>query len=252
MIEFKNVTLTHGKKEILKNLSFGCEKGKITTIIGKNGAGKTGALKCLIGENVYTGEILIDGCDIRKMSPVERAKRVSYLPQVLPDVPFTVYELTALGRKPYLNRIGKMTEEDFKQIERAMHFTDMLAFSQRRINTLSGGEKQRAYLSMILAQNTKAIALDEPATYMDASVERELCALLKKLSREMGKTIVQVMHNLTRAVNDSDDIMILDGGRVICETNAENIKNGTLIEEIFFVKKGVFLSSDGEEQTIYL
>lgn len=252
MIEFRNVSLEIGKKRILKDVSFCMESGKITSLIGKNGAGKTSALKCLIEEYSYEGRILIDGCDIRKMSSSERAKRISYLPQILKDVPFTVYELVSLGRRPYQSRIGKENKEDKEMIERALTLTDMHAFKNRRVDTLSGGEKQRAYLSMAISQNTDIIALDEPSAYMDAPAQREMISLLKKFSKEMGKTIVQVVHDLSGAVNHSDNIVIMDGGSVVLEADAESVKRGTAIEEIFSVKKGVFLSQSGEEQTVYM
>ena len=252
MIEFKDVSLFQGKKKILDKISFTCEKGRITTIIGKNGAGKTSALKCLTGENACEGTIFLNGHDIGSFTQTERAKHIAYLPQFLPDAPFTVYELAALGRRPYQRRIGKLTQKDRELIEKALAFTDMCAFSERYIGSLSGGEKQRAYLSMVLAKDSDTLVLDEPAAYMDAAVENEMCDLLCALSKEYGKTIVQVMHNLTRAVNHSDKIVILDKGRVIAQTDAERIKSTDLIEEIFSVKKGVFVSGDEKDQIVYL
>lgn len=252
MIEFKDVSYATGKKEILHQVSFRLPKGKITSIIGKNGAGKTSALRCLTGEIQYTGQILLCGTDIKKISASERARKVSCLPQILKDVPFTVYELASLGRRPYQKRIGKATKRDIELIKYALHLTDMLSFSNRRVDTLSGGEKQRAYLSMVLAQNTDVIALDEPATYMDASVEKELHVLLKKLCEENGKTIVQIMHNLSRAVNQSDSIVVMDSGRMIRQMDADEARNGKLIEEMFSVQKGFFVLESGEKQTAFM
>lgn len=252
MIEFKNVSLVRGKKEILKDVSFHLEKGTITSVIGKNGAGKTSALKCLMQEYPYKGKIFLEGNDISKMSSKERARRISCLPQILKDVPFTVYELAYLGRRPYQNRIGRSAKEDKDQIERALYLTGLYDLKDRSVDTLSGGEKQRAYLSMVLAQNTDVIALDEPSAYLDAAAEREMYSLLRKLSGEMGKTIIQIVHNLFRAVDGSDSIVILDQGRMIKQLDKDEIQNETVIEEIFSVKKGVFLSEDGERKTIYV
>ena len=252
MIEFRNVSLSARKKEILKEVSFRCEKGRITSIIGRNGAGKTSALKCLIGEKRYTGEILLEKSDIQTYSIRQRARRISYLSQSLPDTPFTVYELAALGRKPYHHRMGKLSDIDHQIIQDALKRTDMFAFSKRRVDSLSGGEKQRAYLAMVLAQETDVIALDEPATYMDASVEKETFEILKMLSGEMGKTIIQVVHNLSRAVNDSDCIVMMDNGRVISEMEAEEMMKSRLIEEIFAVEKSMIAAPDGKIRAVYL
>ena len=237
MIEFKNVSLSYGKKEILKNVSFACKKGKITAIIGKNGAGKTSLLSCLIGERRYSGIITIDGIDVKSLQNVQRAQRIACLSQRLPDTPFTVSELTALGRRPYRNAFKKLTVKDEEIIRRAMETADVASFSNRPVNTLSGGEKQRAFFSMVLAQDTDVIALDEAAAYMDACVENEMYDIIQALSKDFGKTIIFVTHNLTRAANHADEIVIVDGGKVRAQMDRENNKNTSLIEEIFHVKK---------------
>ncbi len=237
MIEFINVSLRYGKKEILKNVSFTSKKGKITAVIGKNGAGKTSCLKCLIGEKHCFGKILLEGKDIKSLSKIERAQKISYLSQSLPDTPFTVSQLTALGRRPYLKSLKKLSPRDEEIIRTAMETAEVISLSDRPVNTLSGGEKQRAYLSMVLAQETNVIALDEAAAYMDAAFENEMYGLIKKLSRDLEKTIILVTHNLTRAVNDADEIVIVDGGRVRAQMGREQAQKTSLIEEIFGVKK---------------
>lgn len=252
MIEVRDLSLAYGKKQILKDVSFSCKRGELTAIIGRNGAGKTAAVKCLAGINPYGGQILLDNTDLRKYSVSERAKRISYLPQTLPDSPFTVFELASLGRRPYQMRTGKLTEEDIQNIERALKITDMHSFSMRRVNTLSGGEKQRAYLSMVFAQNTDVIVLDEPSAYMDISVERDVYALLKKFTRDMRKTIISVMHNINYAVNEADSIVVFENGCVRAQMDRDEAKNHDLIEEVFKVKKTVIASEDGKETTIYL
>ncbi len=239
MIEFKNVSLSYGKKGILKDISFRCEKGKITAIIGKNGAGKTSCLKCLIGEKRFSGGILLEGKDIKTLTKIQRAQRISYLSQTLPDTPFTVKELTALGRRPYQKGLRKLSSKDEEIIKSAMKAAGVISFSERCVNTLSGGEKQRAYLSMVLAQETDVIALDEAATYMDAAVENEMYDIIQSLSRDYGKTIILVTHNLTRAVNDADEIVALDEGEVCARMSREQARKTSLIEEMFGVKKYV-------------
>ena len=243
MIRFENVSLRYGKKEILKGLSFCCEKGKITAIIGKNGAGKTSCLQCLIGGKRCSGRIFIEGKDIKSLTKIERAQKIAYLSQSLPQTPFTVSDLTALGRRPYRKGFEKLSVRDKEIIRNAMETAGVISLSERPINTLSGGEKQRAYLSMVLAQDTDVIALDEATTYMDAAFENEMYDIIKKLSKDFGKTIILVTHNLTRAVNDADDVVILNEGKIKSKMNREQAQNSSLIEEIFGVKK--YLMEDG-------
>ena len=239
MIEFKNVSLYYGKNRILKEVSFRCEKGKITAIIGKNGAGKTSCLKCLMGEKRFSGEILLEGKDIKALSKIQRAQRISYLSQTLPDTSFTVQELTALGRRPYQKGVRKLSSEDEEIIRSAMKDAGVISFSERSVNTLSGGEKQRAYLSMVLAQETDVIALDEASTYMDAAVENEMYDIIQSLSRNYGKTIILVTHNLTRMVNDADEIVVLNEGEVRAQMSSDQARKTSLIEDMFGVKKYV-------------
>ena len=186
------------------------------------------------------------------MTKNEKAQLLSYLPQFVPSVPFTVRELTEMGRKPYAGAFSRLTQEDIKWVERAMALTDITHLSERRVDTLSGGERQRAYLSMAIAQNTGVIALDEAFSQMDASVEGKMLNALHVLSREMGKTILLVMHSLSGCVNDTDHVAVMDEGVIMASMPSEEIRKTDIIETVFGVQKGEVLLEDGQKKTIYI
>lgn len=210
-LEFQNVGIAYGGKPVLERVSFAVEGG-ITVVLGRNGAGKTSLLRCLTGEKRdFTGSILLGGTEVRAIHPHRRAKLLGYLPQELPQPRVTVEELVAYGRSPYLSLTGKMTEADRNAVETAIALTGMAAFSRRLVDSLSGGERQKAFLAMALAQDTPLLVLDEPTAQLDAVARMEFCRLLQRLNAETGKTFLAVMHELPEALLLADRLAVLHG-----------------------------------------
>ncbi|MBQ6893744.1 MAG: ABC transporter ATP-binding protein, partial [Clostridia bacterium] len=178
---------------IIRDVSFEAKRGKFTAILGKNGSGKTTLAKCIMAEQKFNGGITLDGIAINDIPSRERAKLVAYLPQSLPSPNITVFELVSLGRNPHINLYGKMNEADITAVQNAIRDTDMLDFSNRMLPTLSGGEKQRAYLAMMLTQDADILLLDEPTAHMDMAAAAEFAELLSTLN----KTLIVIMHDLT-------------------------------------------------------
>ena len=208
-LEFRNVTLSYGGKPALEQVSFTAEAG-ITVLLGRNGAGKTSLLRCLTGEKrSYAGSILLDGTEVRALRPGERARRIAYLPQELPQPRVTVEELVCFGRSPYLSLTGSLTEADKRAVEIALSLTGMAEFSGRPVDSLSGGERQKAYLAMVLAQETPLVVLDEPTAQLDAAARLELCGLLKLLHAQTGRSFLAVMHELPEALCLADRVAVL-------------------------------------------
>lgn len=250
MLEFKNISVTKNKKEILKDVSFSVKPHTVTAVIGKNGSGKSTLLSCLTGESRYTGAIHFSDSDISLMSKRQRAATVAFLQQNLPVVPITVENLVAMGRTPYID-IGKhLTEKDKVQIEKAIVSVGIENIRHKKLSEISGGEKQKAYIAMVLAQNTRVVALDEPTTYMDVKYEKEFLSLLRELKEKHKKTLLVVMHDLSRATEIADYIMILNEGSVAFSgEKAEAIQSGK-IESTFGVKK-YEIELDGKRKLIF-
>lgn len=250
MLEFKNISVTKNKKEILKDVSFSVKPHTVTAVIGKNGSGKSTLLSCLTGESRYTGAIHFSDSDISLMSKRQRAATVAFLQQNLPVVPITVENLVAMGRTPYID-IGKhLTEKDKVQIEKAIVSVGIESIRQKKLSEISGGEKQKAYIAMVLAQNTRVVALDEPTTYMDVQYEKEFMSLLRELKEKHKKTLLVVMHDLSRAAEIADYILILNEGRVAFSGKKEEAIQSGKIESTFGVKK-YEIELDGKRKLIF-
>lgn len=250
MLEFKNISVTKNKKEILKDVSFSVKPHTVTAVIGKNGSGKSTLLSCLTGESRYTGAIHFSDSDISLMSKRQRAATVAFLQQNLPVVPITVENLVAMGRTPYID-IGKhLTEKDKVQIEKAIDSVGIKNIRHKKLSEISGGEKQKAYIAMVLAQNTRVVALDEPTTYMDVQYEKEFMSLLRELKEKHKKTLLVVMHDLSRAAEIADYILILNEGRVAFSGKKEEVLQSGKIESTFGVKK-YEIELDGKRKVIF-
>ena len=218
---FQDLSLSRMGKQLLSQVDLHIPGG-ITVILGRNGAGKTTLLRCLTGQiRDYSGSILLDGTDVRTLSPREKAKRLAYLPQELPLPRVTVEELAAFGRSPYLPLSGKLSDADARGVETALTLTGMGPFSHRLVDSLSGGERQKAFLAMVLAQETPLVVLDEPTAQLDAAARLELCKLLRTLCSETGRHFLVVMHELPEALQLADRLVVLqDGSPVFTGTPA--------------------------------
>lgn len=235
MLECQGVTVNAKHKSIIENISFTLERDKITALIGKNGSGKTTLLKAIMGQNGYSGKIMLENTDLINLTPKERAKKIAFLPQTLPTPNFTVNELVALGRSPYLSFNQKLSNDDLTAINTATQKTNLSHLTDRALPTLSGGERQRAFLAMILAQQTSLLILDEPVTFMDISAQAEFLNLLPQIKTQ-GKTVLMVVHNLDYAVKYADNIIALEDGKcVFCGTKDDCLKQN-IIENIFKLK----------------
>ncbi len=236
MVEFKSISVSAGKTKILDGVDLKLVPDSVTALIGRNAAGKSTLLSCLTKERKYNGTVTFNGKDLELISHRERARLISVLPQKLPCPDISGEHLIRLGRTPYLD-IGKhFTDDDRKQCEKAIEQAGVHSLIKKRVSLMSGGERQKIYLAMLLAQNTPFIALDEPTSYMDAAHEREFSALITDTVKKHKKTALVVMHDLTRAVEIADNIAILDGGKIIFHgTSHEAVESG-LIESTFGVK----------------
>ncbi len=250
MLQFENVSVNKNKVQILKDVTFSLKPHTITVLLGKNGSGKSTLLSCLTSQCNYRGNIFFGDKDLLLMEPKQRAQLVSVLPQILPSVPLTVEELVKLGRNPYIDLGRNFNEKDKEQVNRAIEETKTQGIRHKKLTEISGGERQRAYIAMVLAQNTRVVALDEPTTYLDAENEKEFTNLLKELKERHKKTLIVVMHNLDRAFEIADNVVVLENGEMACFLKKEEALNGKIVEELFNVKK-YEVSIDGKSSYIF-
>ena len=237
MLEFKNIKVNRGKRSILQGISFALSKSGITVLLGKNGSGKSTLLDAVTGQVKYSGSITLDGREVSKMPSRSRASEIALLPQTLPETSLTVRDLVSLGRYAYTGSIGVLSEEELYHISSAIRTTGLTNLADRPCNELSGGERQKAYFAMILAQNSTYLLLDEPTTYLDISYRREMYSLMHMLAVDHGKSLLVVMHDLSEAVALADRICVLDGGRVAFTGTRDEFLAGNIYENVFGVKQ---------------
>ncbi len=211
MLKYSHVFISCQRVPILADISLSFPKGKITTLIGPNGCGKTTLLQCLNGvSHVTEGNICLDGQDYLKLPPRERARKLSFLPQIRTIIPtLPVKTLVEHGRFPYLGFSRKKTAEDISIVQKAMEFTHISQYANQYVDTLSGGIRQRVFFAMTLAQDCDTIVLDEPVTYLDLQGQKDFFDMLFLLRRQK-KTIILTLHDLSHAIRISDQLIVME------------------------------------------
>lgn len=233
MIEIKNIFKKYKNKNVVDNVSFNIEKGKITSFIGPNGAGKSTVLSIvtrLIGGD--SGEVLIEGKNLASYNNKELAKKIAILKQSNNiTLKLTIRELVGFGRFPYSE--GNLTQEDEKYINEAIEYMKLTDIQDKYLDELSGGQRQRAYIAMVIAQNTEYILLDEPLNNLDMNHSVQMMKVLKGLCDELGKTIVLVMHDINFASCYSDNIVALKNGKIEKVGRTDEIVNEKVLGDIY-------------------
>ena len=237
MLEFKNISVRFGKKQVLQNVGFMLRPHRLTVLVGRNGSGKSTLMNCVNQQIPYTGEILEGEKNLALLGTRERAKTVAILPQTMPEPHITAGEMVAFGRNPYLDFTGRLTEKDRQTVASALADVNGAELAERYVDTLSGGELQRVRLAMILAQNTPIALLDEPTAHMDQCHEGDFLELLTDLKKRKKKTFLVILHDLTLAAEYADDIVVLEEGKVVFSGTKEECLAREVLEKTFGVKR---------------
>ncbi|MCC6099134.1 MAG: ABC transporter ATP-binding protein [Olsenella sp.] len=196
--------------------------GQVCALVGKNGCGKSTLLRCLAGILPYEGSALVDGREVRGLGHRERARRLAYLPQD-PGCPhMDVRTLVSHGRYATLGAVRTMGERDRALVRRAMELTGVWQLRDRWLSDVSGGELQRAYIAMVVAQDSGTLLLDEPSAHLDALRRRELADLLRRLAGE-GLAVVVATHDVEAAFSSSDQVCLMAEGDVVARGTPEDV-----------------------------
>lgn len=246
VIEVKNLNVSINDKLIVKNLSFGIPNHKLTAIIGPNGCGKSTTLKAISRILKYTGEVRFKGKDLRSFSHKEFARCLAVLTQS-PQAPadLTVQDLVEMGRFPYRSFLGRGTKEDIEFVSWALEQTNMKEMRHRLLSTLSGGERQRAWIAMALAQNPQVLFLDEPTTYLDICHQLEIMQLLDRLNKELGLTVVMVLHDLNHTIQYTQHVIAVKKGELVCEGDPKTVVTPKLLKDVYGVVADEFQCRNG-------
>lgn len=215
MLEVRDLSVGYSKKGgdsiIAEALNFSIEKGELVGLVGANGIGKSTLLRSLTGmQPLLKGEIFLDRKKLRTYSPFQLAAQLSV---VLTEAPasknLSVMEMVSLGRQPYTNWIGSLSEKDRTAIQFALEATETVSLSHRKCFELSDGQMQRVAIARALAQDTPIIILDEPTTHLDIYHRAYVLKLLRKLATETQKTIVFSTHEIDLAIQLTDKMLVM-------------------------------------------
>lgn len=242
VFDIKGLTFSYGTNEVIKGLDLSIKQGKVTTLIGANGCGKS-TLFNLITKNLRpnSGEIRLEGKDISQVKLKDFARQVAIVHQYnTAPADISVEKLVAFGRTPY-HGFGSPSnsEEDEEKIKRALEITNTEKLKDKAVAQLSGGQKQRVWIAMALAQDTKILFLDEPTTYLDIRYQLQILKLVRKLNEEYSMTVIMVLHDINQSLYYSDEIVAMKDGRITAQGKPEEIITSELIKNVYDVDLGI-------------
>lgn len=252
IISAEHVNIGINNKTIVKDLSLDIPEGKVTAIIGPNGCGKSTTLKAISRIMPYSGKITFKGRDIKSFSHREFARCLAILTQS-PQAPadLTVSDLVEMGRFPHRGFLGRGSSSEYsKHVEWALEQTNMSGMRHRLLSTLSGGERQRAWIAMALAQRPEVLFLDEPTTYLDICHQLEIMQLLARLNKELGLTVVMVVHELNHAIQYADFVAVIKAGSMVTSGVPKEVITRKLLADVFGVQADEVICSNGQRALV--
>ena len=246
-----SIGYSHKKEKtiIASNIDLSLRKGKLIALIGANGIGKSTLLRTITGiQKTISGTVFLNGINIHELDALTLAQNLSVvLTEKLPPSNLTVFELIVLGRQPYTNWIGKLTDEDIAKVNEAMELTQISHLATKKHFEISDGQLQKVLIARALAQDTPLIILDEPTTHLDLLHKVSLFKLLKKLTQETQKCILFSTHDIDMAIQLSDNMIIMTPETVVQDEPCNFISKGsfaTLFNDehiVFDPEKGKFI-----------
>ena len=221
-LKIENINFGYKTKHILNDVCLDVEFGKVVSIIGPNGSGKTTFIKCINKIlKPKRGSVKLNGEDLYLMKQEDIAKKISYVPQMTNDFfSGTVMDLVIMGRKPYIK--WNISDKDIKIVLDILDSMDIIHLADKFYSELSGGQKQKVLIARALAQDTDIYLLDEPISFLDIKNQIEIMQMSRELAKR-GKIVIIVVHDLNMAMKYSDKILLLESGSVIAQGKPKDV-----------------------------
>jgi iron complex transport system ATP-binding protein len=214
MICVRDFCAGYDGRVVLRADALDLREGRVCGLLGRNGSGKSTLLKAVCALGPYQGSVLVDGNEVSDLQRIERARRVAYLPQSLAVPQMSVRTLVSHGRFARMSASKVLGDQDRLRVEEAMRSVGVDGMAGRELPELSGGERQLAYLAMVVAQDAPMLLLDEPGTYLDLAHQVELARLLRKLAAG-GRGVVMATHDVASAFSTCDELVLVGDGKVV-------------------------------------
>ena len=250
MLEIKDFTFAYGEETIFEDISFSCEPGKITSIIGTNGTGKTTLLKCIAGLNkVKSGEVILDGIPRSRMRMTDFAAALGYLDQNnYCAAQLNVYEVILLGRIRKLS--FRVSEEDTERVDAVSRMLGIEKFLGRNIMELSGGQRQMVFIAQTLVKEPGILILDEPTSALDVNHQFKLMNLIRKLTEDRNLTTLVTLHHLDLAAKYSDEVIVLNDKKIYARGKPEKVITQDMLHTVYEVEADIFRDNYGSIHAI--
>lgn len=233
-IDVTNLSFSYGSREVLRDLTFSIPDGTLVNVLGPNGVGKSTLFRCILGlARGYTGDILVNGKDLRELSVRERAREISYIPQS--HAPVYDYEVVDVVLMACGNDLKMLATPGRAQLARAHEALERVGIghlAHRTYTQISGGEQQMVLIARALAQNARTIIMDEPTSALDYGNTMRVLSCVRQLARE-GLSIVQSTHNPDHAFLYADTTMVLAEGRLDAIGNPHDVITSDLISRLY-------------------
>ncbi len=237
MLKIEKLSVSYGKRRVLKDVSLNVEAGQVLALIGPNGSGKSTLIRAISGVIASDGgDVRVDGKALSDLSTMERARYLSVVPQARNMPPaFSVYESILLGRTPYLGWLGRAGDTDHERVRYALERTQMGPLADRLVGELSGGEQQRVLLARALAQDTPVMLLDEPTTHLDLQHREALVHLGRELAKSKNLAVLMVLHDLNMASLYADRVSLLVNGEIQATGTPEEVLTEATLSRVYNV-----------------
>ena len=240
-LQLVSISAGYGSRPILRNISLRVDGGEVVALAGPNGAGKSTLIRVVSGVLPATsGEALLEGRDLLRLSPGQRARLVAVVPQMihLPDA-YTVGEIVLMGRTPHLTLWSRESRHDCEVAWKAMCAAHVEDLSDRRVDELSGGEQQRVVLARALAQEPQVLLLDEPTAHLDLKYQVGVLELVRSLAQERHLAVLMTLHDLNQASLYADRVAVLQSGQIVAEGLARDVFTSELLSRVYGVHVAV-------------
>nr|WP_321401263.1 ABC transporter ATP-binding protein [uncultured Desulfobacter sp.] len=237
LLKIQDVTLGFGRRRVLSNISFDVPVGRIVSIIGPNGTGKTSLLRTVCGHlSPFNGKIVLKGKDVAAQTRAELARHMAVVHQNQDPLPMQVHAYVLLGRLPFFKPFQFF--ETANDRERARHFMGLTGIGHLadcNMDRISGGERQLAALARALTQEPECLVLDEPTAHLDITHQARILDLISKLRDNLGLTVLMVIHDLNLAAEYSDSLILLDkdNGRIHAQGPPEQVLTRENIQAVY-------------------
>ena len=240
-VSAREVTFAVEAARLLDAVSLRADKGQLVGLIGPNGSGKSTFLHTIAGLlRLQSGTVSLSGRDLSEMSAKEVASGLALVPQIAPYTHgFTSMELVLMGRYPHLGRFQVEGQDDDSIARHAMRLTETERYAERTLDTMSGGERQRVFVSRALAQQPKVLLLDEPTSNLDVLHQLKVFELVRRLVDD-GLTAIAAIHDLNLAARYCDRMVLLSEGRVLAEGTPEDVLVQDTMRRAFGVDASVY------------